>query len=157
MPVKPMTLLCFISKTSFFRFYFLPPPTRTFTSLVPLISHPALSSARFLIFENSLSLFSCHRGKQNTVAMETAHRERARREAAYETSSVETEAYIWPHPVWWVQPSMNIVFLSFLRETLRGRWSDRQSEKMIWKQREREREGNEGMRRKMHGVWPGWY
>lgn len=68
-----------------------------------------------------LSLSSCHPGKQNTVAMETAYREE--REAAYETSSVETEAYIWPFPVCGLgggfKPSMNIVPLFPVWETTR--------------------------------------
>lgn len=46
-----------------------------------------------LIFNPYLS--SCHRGKQNAVAVETASRE-----AAYKRFSVQTEAYIWPFPAW---------------------------------------------------------
>ena len=93
-PIKPMTLLCFICKTSFFCSFIL---SYIYLSCA-LISHPALSSTRFLSHFELLSLSSCHRGKQNTVAMETAHREE-RGEAAYETSRAETEAYIWPVPV----------------------------------------------------------
>lgn len=57
-----------------------------------LLLWPYLTSSESLFFNPYLS--RCHRGKQNAVAVETTSRE-----AVYETSSVQTEAYIWPFPV----------------------------------------------------------
>lgn len=72
-PIKPMTLLCFIYKTSFSCSFILSSRLVYLPLLCPyLTSSPVLYS---LSHSELLSLPSCHRGKQNTVAMETAHRE----------------------------------------------------------------------------------
>lgn len=60
-------------------------PYLTFSPVVYSLSHFQL-----------LSLSSCHRGKQVLLLWKLLSE---RREAAYETSSMETEAYIWPFPV----------------------------------------------------------
>lgn len=67
-----MTLMCFIQNILLVLFYSLM-PSLIFTSLVPL-SHIQPGPYSVSHFE-LLSLSSCHRGKQNTVAMEIAHRE----------------------------------------------------------------------------------
>lgn len=60
-----------------------------------LISHPTLSSTPFLILNSYLSLPATEGNKILLLWKLLSER----REAAYETSSMETEAYIWPFPV----------------------------------------------------------
>lgn len=144
-PIKPMTLLCFIGKTSFFCSFILSSRLVYLPLLCPyLTSSPVLYS---LSHFGLLSLSSCHRGKQNTVAMETAHREE-RGEAAYETSSVETEAYIWPFPVCGLGGRFNLLWTLCLSFPV---WkTTRQTE---WQRVRKSRgKGNKEMVRKVYGV-----
>lgn len=150
MPVKPTTLLCFIYKTSLFCSFYYLIPTSIFALLCSyLASIPVLC----LILNSHLSLSSCHRGKQNTVAMETAQREK--RGSLWDFQCGDRSLYMATSCLQagrWVQPSMNIEsFFFFLCETLRDRWSDRHSEKERLRNRRRE---NEETERKMYGVWP---
>lgn len=137
---------------------FCHPDSYIYLSCAPyLTSSPVLYS---LSHFELLSLSSCHRGKQNTVAMETAHREE--RVSLWDFQCGDRSLYMaisCRRAGRWVQPSMNIVSL-FLCEKLPDRWSDRQSEKDTWKKRGRdgERKGNEETGRKMYGVcWSSWY
>ena len=125
------------------------PSFRSFIFLIPdsyalaLISHPAppLFSFWTRIFS------SCHRGKQNTVAVETARRE----------ERGEERGKLMRHPEWRQKPIYGhflsaagrpgstllwTLRLSFLCDP-RDRWNDRQTE---W-------DGE----RKTYGVWSAWY
>lgn len=106
MPIKPTTLLCFIYWTIFLPLFYFVIPTRIFTSLVPLISHPALFSTRFLILNSYLSLPATEGNKILLLWKLLTER----RESAYETSSVETEAYIWPFPVGGLGGGFNLLW-----------------------------------------------
>lgn len=88
-----------------------------------------------------LSFSSCHQGKQNTVAMETAHREE--RGSLWDFQCGDRRLYMAISCLRagrWVQPSMNIVSL----------FPDRQSEKDWGTQRGE-------TKRQQERVWPGWY
>lgn len=121
MPIKPKTHLRFISKTSLLCSFIL---SRSHCLSCALIAHPALS--HFELLSHSLPATE---GNKILLLWELLTE---RRTAAYETSSVETEAYIWLFPVCGLGGGFNLLWklcLSFLCEKLWDRWSDRQSEK----------------------------
>lgn len=136
MPVKPLTILCFVyvkPSSTLLIFLFYLTLTCIFTSLMPL-SHLALLSRVEL-----LSLSFCHWGKQNTVAMETAHREargslwefQCRDRSLYKAISCLC-AERWLQRLW-------TLCLSFPCE--KHRWGDRDwgTEKVTWKDWKKER------------------
>lgn len=141
MPVKPLTILCFVyvkHSSTLLIFLFYLTLTRIFTSLMPL-SHPALLS-RFELLSLSLSATE---GNKILLLWKPLT---GRQEAAYESSSVETEAYIRPFPVCALRGGFSVyehcVSLSCVRNTdgvtgrarkrLRNRESDMKGMKERW-------------------------
>lgn len=138
-----MTLLCFIYKASFFRSFIFSSWLVYLPLLCPyLTSSPVLYS---LSHFELLSLSSCHRGKQNTVAMETAHREE--RGSLWGFQCGDRSLYMAISCLRagrWVQPSTNIVshfpVWKTTRQTERHtEWDkDRETEKGKWREREKD-------------------
>lgn len=112
--MKPMTLLCLCSKTSFFCSFISSARLAAYIYFPYLTSSPAVySPSHFQL----LSPSSCHRGKQNTVAMETVPRKRARQLMRL---SVWRQKPIYGHfpsagRAVRVQPSVNTVSLSSVK------------------------------------------
>lgn len=147
MPIKQMTLLFCIYKTSLFRSFIFSSRLMCLPLLCPyLTSSPVL----YLLSHFAPYLFLLA-GKGNKMLL-LWKLLTERREAAYETSSVETGAYIWPFPVCGpggaVQPSMNIVSLFPVWKTTR------QMEWQTERERQRDREREKGKQRdRKKDVW----
>ena len=94
-----MTLLRSIRTTSLIPlFYFSSSPTRTLLPSSPIQPPPPQPS--FLVLNSYLSLFLPPRETKYCCCGNSSQRgERRGERKAYETSRVETEAYIWPFPV----------------------------------------------------------
>lgn len=137
-----MTLLRSIRTTSLLPLFYFPRP-RLVRSCPHLPSSPPPFSFWTRIFS------SCHRGKQNTVAVETARRvergEESREASLWDIQSGDRSLYMAISCLRAGRPGSTLLWtlrLSFLCD-LRDRWSDRQTE---W-------DGE----RKTYGVWSAWY